>query len=369
MDRLRGLVENRVSADAQLGPLADNGGPTDTHALQAGSPAIDAGGLGECAADDQRGRLRPAGAACDAGAFELGAGEGGDTTPPAAPTVETVEVAGTTVTLSGQAEPGAHITVFEGAAEVGTTQAGPDGRWRLTLANVAPGDHTYSAVARDSAGNSSAPSAPGTASVAQTPPQTQPPPPPPPTTPTPAPVPNQPLPPPVVNQNVNLEPEGTVRIKLPGSNRFITLKEGEQVPVGTTIDTTKGRVTLTSIGKGGKQQSADFYDGIFKVTQTKGANPVTVLTLTEKLTCPKARAGAAAGKKKRKLWGEGEGNFRTTGRLSSATVRGTTWLVEDTCTTTRTRVTKGAVTVKDFVTGKTIVVRAKKSYTARQRRR
>jgi hypothetical protein len=61
-----------VVADAMLGPLADNGGPTETHALLAGSPAIDAGSS-DCPppATDQRGVLRPQGAACDIGAFEL----------------------------------------------------------------------------------------------------------------------------------------------------------------------------------------------------------------------------------------------------------------------------------------------------------
>lgn len=61
-----------------LGALADNGGTTFTHALLAGSPAIDAGGLGGCSAidgtalsSDQRGSARPQGPACDSGAFEL----------------------------------------------------------------------------------------------------------------------------------------------------------------------------------------------------------------------------------------------------------------------------------------------------------
>lgn len=52
--------------DPKLGPLADNGGPTQTHALLAGSPAIDAGGP-DCAPTDQRGLPRN----CDIGAYEL----------------------------------------------------------------------------------------------------------------------------------------------------------------------------------------------------------------------------------------------------------------------------------------------------------
>jgi len=63
--------------DPQLGPLADNGGPTLTHALLPGSPAIDAFvelppsfAAPPCPSSDQRLGIRPAGAACDIGAYE-----------------------------------------------------------------------------------------------------------------------------------------------------------------------------------------------------------------------------------------------------------------------------------------------------------
>jgi CSLREA domain-containing protein len=72
-----------------LGPLADNGGPTFTHALLAGSPAIDRGspaapgsGGTACEATDQRGVARPGGPRCDVGAFE---GTDTATTPPTCP--------------------------------------------------------------------------------------------------------------------------------------------------------------------------------------------------------------------------------------------------------------------------------------------
>jgi hypothetical protein len=69
---------NVVGQDPRLGLLAFNGGPTRTHALIDGSPAIDAGNpavpgggsTGACALSDQRGYLRPRGATCDIGAFE-----------------------------------------------------------------------------------------------------------------------------------------------------------------------------------------------------------------------------------------------------------------------------------------------------------
>jgi CSLREA domain-containing protein len=69
-----------VNVDPQLGPLQDNGGPTFTQALLAGSPAIDAG-ASDCPppAADQRGGTRPVDgnsdgtAVCDIGAYEFGA--------------------------------------------------------------------------------------------------------------------------------------------------------------------------------------------------------------------------------------------------------------------------------------------------------
>jgi hypothetical protein len=71
-----------------LGPLADNGGFTQTHELLISptiSPAIDTA-TGTCPADDQRGVARPAGASCDVGAFEAGIAllpleSGAETTP------------------------------------------------------------------------------------------------------------------------------------------------------------------------------------------------------------------------------------------------------------------------------------------------
>ena len=60
-------------SDLYLASLANNGGPTFTHALLPGSPAIDYDSTSEfieCIPVDQRGELRPAGAACDIGAYE-----------------------------------------------------------------------------------------------------------------------------------------------------------------------------------------------------------------------------------------------------------------------------------------------------------
>lgn len=61
---------NYEPVDAKLGPLADNGGPTRTHALLAGSPAIDLAGVIGCPSTDQRGVDRPVGDSCDSGSYE-----------------------------------------------------------------------------------------------------------------------------------------------------------------------------------------------------------------------------------------------------------------------------------------------------------
>jgi CSLREA domain-containing protein len=83
-----------ISADPMLDPLADNGGPTQTMRLQPGSPAIDqvpSSGAG-CPATDQRGVTRPAGAACDIGAYEVAG--------PAATTGPASQVGATSATIS-----------------------------------------------------------------------------------------------------------------------------------------------------------------------------------------------------------------------------------------------------------------------------
>jgi hypothetical protein len=84
-----------INKDPVLGPLQNNGGPVQTMALQPGSPAIDAGGASACPAIDARGVLRPAGAACDIGAFELAT--------PAATTGQANMIAAGSAVISGVA--------------------------------------------------------------------------------------------------------------------------------------------------------------------------------------------------------------------------------------------------------------------------
>ena len=63
------IGSDQVVSDAGIDGLADNGGPTLTHALLPGSVAIDAANPAVCPATDQRGVARDA--ACDVGAFEF----------------------------------------------------------------------------------------------------------------------------------------------------------------------------------------------------------------------------------------------------------------------------------------------------------
>jgi hypothetical protein len=92
---LRGSLGDQFGTNPLLGPLAANGGLTQTIAPLAISPAIDALQGNGCPATDQRGVARPQGAACDVGAYE--------TAPGAAVTGQASAVSATSATLDGSA--------------------------------------------------------------------------------------------------------------------------------------------------------------------------------------------------------------------------------------------------------------------------
>jgi FG-GAP-like repeat len=209
----------------------------------------------------------------------------------------------------------------------------------------------------------------------------------------PGPQPTTPPAPPVPGKSVVVRVvSGKVLIKYPpgkappggSTTKFGPLTGAVNVPMGSVIDTTKGRIALTSAADTGgtKTQTADFYDGIFQVKQSvpkkkpkKPAALVTDLNLKGQVSrsqcAPLKGARSATVDKKKgpksvlgKLWGSGKGKFRTNGKYSSATVRGTIWLVEDRCEGTYTTVRRGIVAVRDFKRKKTVSIKAGHSYLA-----
>ena len=132
----------------------------------------------------------------------------------------------------------------------------------------------------------------------------------------------------------------------------------------------------TSAGAGGTQDG-HFSQGMFVLGQSR-RNPLTTLSATggglsrcrTKLPRGGARKVAVAARRRgRSLFSRVRGRFRTRGRNSSATVRGTRWLQKDTCSGTLTKVTEGSVTVRDFTKRRTVVVKRGKKYFARAPKR
>lgn len=114
--------------DPLLGPLADNGGPTFTHALLAGSPAIDAGSNPATLANDQRGPgfSRVSGAQADVGAFEL----------------QSADLSVTKVDTPDPVTAGASITWT-----VTVSNAGPDAATTVALVDALPSGTTFVSLA------------------------------------------------------------------------------------------------------------------------------------------------------------------------------------------------------------------------------
>jgi hypothetical protein len=160
---------------------------------------------------------------------------------------------------------------------------------------------------------------------------------------------------------------GTVLIKTPGGAGYEPLgaDEPRQIPVGSLVDTSGGRVQISAANPGQELSSVDFGEGIAKVTQDTSGLVRLTLTGGSFAKCPRGDAAdAAKAKVIRQLWARASGRFRTRGRYSAATVRGTTWTMSDRCDGTLTKVKRGTVAVRDFGSHKTITVKAGKSYLA-----
>jgi hypothetical protein len=177
----------------------------------------------------------------------------------------------------------------------------------------------------------------------------------------------------VVSGEVGIKyPPGTLRQFASG---FVPLTGAANVPVGSTLDTSKGRVSLVVAAEksGVKTSTGEFYGGVFQVKRQRALRKKRKLEteLVVKGASPRTcgRRSLRARKKRKKrlggVWGDAKGNYRTVGRSSAATIRGTQWLVEDRCDGTLTKVKRGTVSVRDFKNRRTVTVRAGHSYLAR----
>jgi hypothetical protein len=175
------------------------------------------------------------------------------------------------------------------------------------------------------------------------------------------------------------EPTGHVRVKRPGGRWKRLADAGAELPVGTSIDTRRGRIRLTTAARNGEKQTGSFGGGVMQVRQPRRARGRVDIHLRggDFSRCGQAararRSGVGANASYvrrdsvRRLWGRDRGGrFRTFGRHSQATVRGTRWLTKDTCAGTLTVVTQGAVVVRDYARHRNVVVKAGHRYLARK---
>ena len=191
---------------------------------------------------------------------------------------------------------------------------------------------------------------------------------------------NIPVPPPLLGRLVNAAPvSGKVFVVVKG--QLVPLTGTQQIPIGAEVDALHGTISLTTAtGKGKKTQTGRFGGAVFRVTQAKSGKSkgLTTLALVEGAkfkgaptyaTCKAHKATdatIASSKTLQLLQASAKGKFRTKGRYSAATVRGTKWTTADRCDGTRTHVITDSVAVTDFVRHKTIVLHAGQSYLAKK---
>jgi len=174
-------------------------------------------------------------------------------------------------------------------------------------------------------------------------------------------------PPPVIGKTVNVGVvSGTIRVRDKGDNKFHVLSGKESIPVGSSVDATKGKVRLASAKKRKGTQTMVFFDGRFKVRQNR-RTALTDINLEGGNfgSCKSgARRAPTSHRVLRRLWGHGKGRTRTSGHNGSGTVRGTFWLTEDRCDGTFFKVRQGVVVVRDFTRHRTVTLHAGQDYLA-----
>jgi streptogramin lyase len=203
-----------------------------------------------------------------------------------------------------------------------------------------------------------------------------------------APLPAAPAPAPVPAQAHHPRPElgrtavatvtrGTIRFRRPGSRTSVTVEDATTIPTGSVIDARNGTLVLENALDGsGHTQQATFRGAQFAFSLSRRDAGMVDVTLREAAPVCAARSRAAFRAAKgakpkpvRSLWvKDKKGRYRTHGRNSVAIVRGTEWSTTETCAGTVTRVRTGAVLVKNLKTGRSVLLRAGRSYVARRAR-
>ncbi|MFL5826336.1 MAG: hypothetical protein ACJ76V_07415 [Thermoleophilaceae bacterium] len=177
------------------------------------------------------------------------------------------------------------------------------------------------------------------------------------------------LPDPVLGSSVNMAlVSGDVTVTLP-NGKTQTLGSFAHVPVGSVVDASGGVMELTTARNStGTTQKGRFWGGAFKVRQRHTVGGRTELLLEDTPAAGARASGRAfAARKRKKVWGDAHGNFRTRGRYAAATIRGTKWLTEESGLVTSVLVRRGVVRVRDFRRHKTVTVRTGERYTSTPR--
>jgi hypothetical protein len=166
---------------------------------------------------------------------------------------------------------------------------------------------------------------------------------------------------------------GTVKVRPPGSLAYVEVEAAGVIPNGSVVDASNGTLTVVSaLDRDGATQTASFRGTRFRIAQHGSREGVVDIHLLQRATGCAAgatRPGAVASARRRprrpSLWSKDHhGRYRTHGRNSVATVRGTTWVTTETCRGTRTTVKSGAVSVKDRASGRRTLVTAGHSHLA-----
>jgi hypothetical protein len=175
------------------------------------------------------------------------------------------------------------------------------------------------------------------------------------------------LPPAVANESAILFGiEGSVYVKQPGGE-WTLLTDPLHVPLNVKIDATNGVVgVVTAADQEGTQQTVEFWGTVFVLTQVQKG---TLLTNAELAGggfagAAERRVAERRGRGRRGLWGRGRCKCRTEGSHSAGTVKGTWWLTLDKKKSTKTKVKRGKVKVKNFASGEKVLVRAGEIYVA-----